>query len=869
MIQPADSRPNVADEVRKSLQALFTADQVIEVRTLGKSGVQSGYFKDIECLVQKIEPLDTDPAISGIYVVLNEIEPSLFARRNNRVDRLRRSDSTTSDADIIRRRWLPIDIDPKRASGISSSDKEHNSALRKAEDVASWLRDLGFPEPVVGDSGNGAHLLYRIELPNTDLERGLIRRCLESIAFFHSDESCVIDKSVFNAARIWKLYGTVARKGDSIPERPHRRARLVSVPGVTELVGREVLEQLASLLPDPDYVTWQQSEPYRTVTDAHGKKHPIDLREWLAEHDIDVWKEKTWEDGVIFNLEQCPFSDAHRDGAYAIQFSNGNIFVGCHHDSCGGGEQRWPELRERFDSGGQRRQQPSQTPTGVKVQSIERDADPVEEVHADWVISAVSSMEPPKGKVDQTYLTTLQLLKEGKSVKEIAELRTLKIGTVAGHCTRLIQLGEQVSIGDIDVYMPREKRQSILKALKKHGFGELRRCKDSLGSGYSYGDIQIVVAWLVERNNEHVPKAKPRKRRQYQSPEGGLDNGSTGTSSGDISWQKPLQKQTPEIEAADVSRLLRDLNYSSDIGRKWAAQDLGDLGDNRAVEPLMVMLNDENFNLRIVAAKALGKLKDTRAIIPLSISLADIHPKVRANALYSLSQIRDPEILKKSSRMLDDFSPVVRETSVVVLSELGSPEAIDLLFKYVKWADEQMKAFILPALGISADQRAYDTLMQHLQSRNSDIIASAAEGLGYLKDERSREAILSLFGDQRATVCAGALRALGLIGDPKDKEFIAGYLHNDYITVREAAVEALGNIGGSQMLEYLVSALKDESSSVRRAAAEALGQQGYILALEPLKRALNDEDKYVRENAKEAIQKLQQRLGRPEIIELS
>lgn len=859
MTQPANNRLNVADEVRKSQQALFTADQVIEVRTLGKSGVHSGYFKDTERLVQVVEVLDTDPTIQGVYVVLNELDPSLLARRVNRVERLGRSDVTTGDANIIRRRWLPIDIDPKRAAGISSSDEEHNRSIQKAEAVASWLRDLGFPEPIFGDSGNGAHLLYRIDLPNTDLERDLIRRCLESIAFFHSDETCVIDTSVFNAARIWKLYGTVARKGDSIPERPHRRARLVSVPGVTELVGREVLEQLASRLPDPDYVTRQQSEPYRTVTDAHGKKHPIDLREWLAEHDIDVRKEKPWEDGVIFNLEQCPFSDAHRNGAYAIQFSNGNIFVACHHNSCGGGKQRWPELRERFNSGGERRQQPPQAPARVNMRSIERDAGRIEEIHADWVISAVSSMDPSKGKVDQTYLTTLQLLKEGKSVMEIAELRTLKVGTVAGHCTRLIQLGEQVSIGDIDAYMPHERRQSILKVLKKHGFGELRRCKDSLGAGYSYGDIQIVVAWLVERNNEHVPKAKPKRRRQYQRTEGGTDNSLTGASSGDISWQKPLQKPTPETEAAEVSHLLQDLNSSSYITRAWAAQNLGELGDNRAVEPLIVMLNDENFNLRIIAARVLGKLKDIRAINPLTNSFTDIHPKVRANALYSLSLIRDPEILQKCSRMLDDISPIVQQTSVVILGELGSPEAIDLLFEYVKRADEQLKELILPILGTTADQRAYDILMQCLQSRNADVVASAAEGLGYLKDERARDAILILCGDKRATVCAGALRALGLIGDPKDMEFIARYLHNEYITVRVAAVEALGNIGGSQVLEYLIPALKDESSSVRRTAVEALGQQGYILALEPLKQALNDEDKYVRESAKEAIQRLQHR----------
>ena len=31
----------------------------------------------------------------------------------------------------------------------------------------------------------------------------------------------------FNPARIWKLYGTLAAKGDPTPERPHRLSRLV------------------------------------------------------------------------------------------------------------------------------------------------------------------------------------------------------------------------------------------------------------------------------------------------------------------------------------------------------------------------------------------------------------------------------------------------------------------------------------------------------------------------------------------------------------------------------------------------------------------------------------------------------------------
>ncbi|OPZ73793.1 MAG: hypothetical protein BWY79_02214 [Actinobacteria bacterium ADurb.Bin444] len=59
--------------------------------------------------------------------------------------------------------------------------------------------------------------------------------------------------------------------------------------------------------------------------------------------------EKPYEGGTLFVLEECPFSGAHRDGAFAIQFGNGAVYAGCHHASCGGGVQRWRELRERFE----------------------------------------------------------------------------------------------------------------------------------------------------------------------------------------------------------------------------------------------------------------------------------------------------------------------------------------------------------------------------------------------------------------------------------------------------------------------------------------------------------------------------------------
>jgi hypothetical protein len=95
--------------------------------------------------------------------------------------------------------------------------------------VQEYLRGRGWPDPVVVDSGNGYHLLHRIDLPAED--GGLVARCLAALAARFDSDRAKIDQAVHNPARLCKIPGTVARKGDSMPDRPHRRARLLESPG--------------------------------------------------------------------------------------------------------------------------------------------------------------------------------------------------------------------------------------------------------------------------------------------------------------------------------------------------------------------------------------------------------------------------------------------------------------------------------------------------------------------------------------------------------------------------------------------------------------------------------------------------------------
>jgi hypothetical protein len=327
--------------LRDAVARIAGPGQVVEVRALTDQYTHSGYFSDHDALIRAVEPLDTDNSVHGIYVTLNEVNPALLSRRANRIKmRLGKKDSTTSDADILRRRWLPVDIDPLRPSGVSSTDEEHGLALAKAEEVAHWISGLGFPDPVRADSGNGAHLLYRIDLPNDDAALALVKGCLTTLDALFSDERVTVDTANFNAARIWKLYGTVSRKGDNTPERPHRRSRILSAPDELSVVTPDQLRDLAVRLPTEQHA---QAQP------APVKGKGFDLRHWLSDHGVGVRSEKPYSGGTLFILDQCPFSSAHKDGAFAIQFGNGAVFAGCKHTSCGGGTQRWQELRERYE----------------------------------------------------------------------------------------------------------------------------------------------------------------------------------------------------------------------------------------------------------------------------------------------------------------------------------------------------------------------------------------------------------------------------------------------------------------------------------------------------------------------------------------
>ncbi len=141
-----------------------------------------------------------------------------------------------------------------------------------------------------------------------------------------------VDSTTFNEARIVKLYGTKARKGNHTPERPHRRSQVLEVPRNPQPVGVERLWALAALCLEPE-----QTEPASSG---------FDLNAFLRQHNI-PHREKPWPKGELYELDTCPFNPEHRGSARAVKLREGGLHFGCFHLSCA--DKSWGDFRRHFE----------------------------------------------------------------------------------------------------------------------------------------------------------------------------------------------------------------------------------------------------------------------------------------------------------------------------------------------------------------------------------------------------------------------------------------------------------------------------------------------------------------------------------------
>lgn len=298
----------------------------------------SGYYEPsaFDKLAADIKTYDNDANTKGIYTTLHACDIACLHRSKNRL-RDGSQGELTSDHHITHFLVFPVDIDAERIAGISASEAELDLASEKAAEIATVLESLEIPF-LKAMSANGYHILILIEklenkTENADRFKNLGDRFA---AHFQTDTT------IYNPSRIWKLYGTVSRKGDNTEERPHRRAQIWMPDKITRVGFDDLEETLNSYLPElaPEPQPEKKPKPQKKSS-----KPERTLEEWLHDYGVQHQGAKRLSNGSTKYPMDCPFNSDHKaPDAAVIDTGNGWAFK-CLHNSCS--HQDWQSFKAK------------------------------------------------------------------------------------------------------------------------------------------------------------------------------------------------------------------------------------------------------------------------------------------------------------------------------------------------------------------------------------------------------------------------------------------------------------------------------------------------------------------------------------------
>ncbi len=312
--------------------------------------------------------------------------------------------------------------------------------------------------------------------------------------------------------------------------------------------------------------------------------------------------------------------------------------------------------------------------------------------------------------------------------------------------------------------------------------------------------------------------------------------------------------------------------------RHHIAMALGNIGDDRAVESLLIALKDKDVGLRNKAAEALGKIKGAN----LSNDLIEaLHDSLRAGCLQAalvLASIGDtratPQLIKSLKAKNEDGFKIIE-----ALGKLGDAGAVMPMIAALKHKNYMTKMYAFQTLGKLGDTRAIEPIMAVLRNvKLHDIHYMAihalhdigkpavkpllealkitenkervqiADALNYLGKDCAIEDLLAVFNDSDSRVCRSIAAATSKLGAPAVEPLIA-VMNNKEHNGREHATHVLGVLKDSSAVQPLIEALKDENPRVRDNAAISLRMLIDLRAVKPLIKSLKDTQSNVRHNA--------------------
>ena len=286
-------------------------------------------------------------------------------------------------------------------------------------------------------------------------------------------------------------------------------------------------------------------------------------------------------------------------------------------------------------------------------------------------------------------------------------------------------------------------------------------------------------------------------------------------------------KKCVEVGVGAVEMLIGELGQEETCVE--ATRALVEIGDTRAVKPIIQALAGKNSSVQRHMAEILGSL-GTEAVEPLLAELNQGNVEL-VPVIHALGETQDERGAEPLTEFLKNSYPVaIREAAAQALGRIGLP-AVELIFEVMmgEGVDPRAAGVALGGVGLDAQKR----LITALKSKTYDaqILVYA---LGKIRDENSARVILdTLVGTQYGHEIQNTAQvALYEIGAPSIKPIIEGYVR---YPDAEAVLTSMLIHYGQTAVEPLVLALGN-SSYVKQVESIifVLGEIGDVRAANPL-----------------------------------
>jgi len=238
---------------------------------------------------------------------------------------------------------------------------------------------------------------------------------------------------------------------------------------------------------------------------------------------------------------------------------------------------------------------------------------------------------------------------------------------------------------------------------------------------------------------------------------------------------------------------------------------------------IILQLEDKDYRVRVKAAESLGELGDVKAIEPLVKALQDEDEDVRKCAVIALEKIGDKRAVVPLVKALQDDFFKCREYAAEALGRIGDKSAVQPLIKSLQDVDVDVRVNAAEALGLLGDKRAVGPLIGALEDETESVRINAAMALGKLGDKKAIAPLHRALENQTIDIQPVLFGALFLLGEESYSAEIIKSIENSNTDVRKHAAEILGYCGIKQSIITLSNRLEVElDDNVREAINSAL-----------------------------------------------